>query len=310
MRISEEILFRLARLLYNTEVAHSSEMKQALSDRGHYADFRSEQVDAVMDAARRCGVQIPGRIVLDLGCSDGAMTSGYLDRGADKVIGVDIDAAAIRMARHRCRSSRASFVESTVGSLPLTSEVVDVVICYDVFEHVAQPATVLEECFRVLRPGGKMLIGTWGWYHPFAPHLWSTMPVPWAHVFFSERTVLRTCRRVYNAPWYVPTMHDLDADGRMRPGRYEHEEISTDYLNKLLIRDYEALFRVSRFRFKVFPQPFGSRLAAWTKAFLRMPVLREFVTSYIWVVLTKPGDVSRSSAVASRDRRPIRRSRG
>ncbi len=59
------------------------------------------------------------------------------------------------------------------------AQVVDVVLCYDVFEHVSRPAAVLDECYRILKPGGKMLIGTWGWYHPFAPHLWSTMPVPW-----------------------------------------------------------------------------------------------------------------------------------
>jgi len=73
----------------------------------------------------------------------------------------------------------------------------------------------------------RMLIGTWEWHRPFAPHLWSTMPVPWAHLIVSERTLLRACRRVYHAAWYVPTFHDFDVDGSRKHDRYTEDRIST-----------------------------------------------------------------------------------
>src|SRR5206468_219311 len=149
---------------------------------------------------------------------------------------------------------------------------IDVILCYDVFEHVSKPAAMLAECKRVLRSGGRMLIGTWGWYHPFAPHLWSTMPVPWAHLLVSERTLLRACRRVYHSPWYVPTFHDLDANGHRYQDRYVEEQISTDYLNKYLLRDFERTFEESGLRWRVQLQPFGSRWARWTKPFLTVPL--------------------------------------
>jgi len=136
-----------------------------------------------------------------------------------------------------------------------------------------------------------MLIGTWGWYHPFAPHLWSTMPVPWCHVFFSERTILRACRLVYNSLWYVPNMHDLDDNGQKIPGRYQHEHISKNYINKLLIRDFDNIFARSHFNYKIFPIEFGSKYTKWTKIFLNIPLLREFLTGYIWVVLNKKNAV-------------------
>jgi hypothetical protein len=60
------------------------------------------------------------------------------------------------------------------------------------------------------------------------------------------------------------------------------------YLNKLLIRDYERLFRASTFEYAMYPESFGSRWAQWTKPFLRIPWIREFVTGYLWVVLRKP----------------------
>jgi 2-polyprenyl-3-methyl-5-hydroxy-6-metoxy-1,4-benzoquinol methylase len=287
MWISEQILYGLAKLLYKSEAAHSREMKCALTDRSEYKKYRRRQVDIVLTAAKAYGIAISEKIVLDLGCGDGSIGVGYLDHGAAHVIGVDIDAEAIEQARQHNDSARATFHVGTTTALPLEDNSVDVILCYDVFEHVSQPAAILAECRRVLRPGGKMLIGTWGWRHPYAPHLWSTMPVPWAHIFFSEKTLLRACRRVYQSAWYVPNMHDLDESGKKKEGRYEHEEISTDYLNKMLIRDFEKAFAQSGMSFEIFPQPFGSRYARWTKVFLNTPWLREFLTGYIWVVLTK-----------------------
>src|SRR5262249_8494689 len=160
--------------------------------------------------------------------------------------------------------------------IPLSDESVDVIICYDVFEHVAAPGRFLAECRRILRSGGAILIGTWGWYHPFAPHLWSTVAVPWAHVIFSEKTILRTARQVYWSDWYRPTMHDFDAEGRRIGDKYLAESIPESFLNKLLIRDYERVFAASGLDYVVHPRPFGSSYARWTKVFLHVPWIREF----------------------------------
>jgi hypothetical protein len=113
------------------------------------------------------------------------------------------------------------------------------------------------------------------------------MPVPWAHLFFSERTLLRTCRRVYHSPWYEPTLYDLDEHGRKRSDAYSADAISTQYLNKYLIRDFERVFRESGLEWRVYLEPFGSKWARWTRLFLRVPYLRELFASYVWVVLRK-----------------------
>ena len=287
MWIAESVLFWMAKRLYRTQVAHSAEMKQALSDADQYNGYRQSQIDHVLAVAGRYGLDICEKVVLDLGCNDGTMTVGYAERGAREVVGVDIDDRAIQRAKDRCNRKGVSFAVGTTTTLPILDRSVDIILCYDVFEHVSQPAATLQECHRVLRQGGKMLIGTWGWYHPYAPHLWATMPVPWAHVVFSERTLLRTCRRVYNSPWYVPNMHDFDECGNRIEHKYEEDEIPVDYLNKLLIRDFERVFMASPFRCKVFSQPFGAKAARWTKVLLRVPWVKELVTSYIWVVLEK-----------------------
>ncbi len=285
MRLSEQILYHLAKLLYKTEAAHSIEMKKALVERSEYNKYRLTQLDTILTAANKYGVDIRSKVVLDLGCNDGAITEGYLKRGAREVVGVDIDEKAIAQAQKRL--PHISFGISTTTTLPLVNNLIDVIICYDVFEHVSKPKAMLDECYRVLKPGGQMLIGTWGWYYPYAMHLWSTMPVPWVQVFFSEKTILRTCRQVYNSPWYVPNMHDFDEQGCRIKDKYTEQEISLDYLNKLFVRDFENIFAKSKFDYVVYPQHFKSKWASWTKMFLKVPWLREFVTSYIWVVLRK-----------------------
>ena len=123
------------------------------------------------------------------------------------------------------------------------------------------------------------------------------MPVPWAHVFFSERTILRTCRRVYDSPWYVPNIHDIDEHGNKRQDKYLGDEISTDYLNKFLIKDFEKVFAATPFRQRVYLCPFGSRYARWTRFFLSLPYVREFFTSHIWVLLQKDDVAAPSPAV-------------
>ncbi len=290
MWIAEQLLFQLVRSLYRTEVAHSSEMKSALQCIDAYDAYRANEISRIIEAVERYCIQIAGRRVVDFGCNDGAISAEYLRKGAVKVIGVDIDECAIRRAQELHHDERLVFVQSAVSTIPLEDQSVDAIISYDVFEHVSQPTTILRELHRILAPTGKALIGTWSWWHPFAPHLWSVMPVPWAHVLFSEKTLLRVCRRVYHSSWYNSNMHDYDKEGKRLLDKYTHETISTDYLNKLLIRDFEQIFPSTGFRYETHCVPFGSRYAAWTRVFLNVPWIREFIAGYVWFVLTKSID--------------------
>jgi SAM-dependent methyltransferase len=289
MPFAEQVLFVCAKWLYRTEISLSEEMKESLTDADKYDAYRSALVPHIVLSAKRLGLEIAGKTVLDVGCGDGAITREFLKHGAARVIGIDADANAIARGREN-HASDVDFHLCSNGMFPLETSSVDAIVSHDVFEHISDPSQTLSECYRVLRPGGRMLIGTWGWYHPFASHLFSTMPVPWAHVIFSERTLLRAARKVYQASWYRPTMHDLDADGRKIPDKYSQEHISPEYLNKLLVRDFRRIFKDTEFDVRMELVPFGSRYARWTRAFLQVPLLNEFVTSYFWAVLSKSDD--------------------
>lgn len=279
MSISEQILYIFAKVLYRTEIAHSTEMKDALKNIDASVTYRSNEIKRIIKAAKRYGTEICDKSLIDFGCNDGTVSVHYLDEGACNVTGVDIDKSAIERAHRLHTRPGITFVRSTPEKIPLEDGCADTIISYDVFEHISRPVTILKELYRILKPGGQILIGTWGWYHPFAPHLWSTMPVPWAHVLFSERTVLRVCRRVYHSNWYEPNMYDFDSSGNRLPDKYTNEKINTDYLNKFLIRDFEKAFEKSGFTYKTYLIPFGSRYACFTSLFLYIPWLCEFFTS-------------------------------
>jgi SAM-dependent methyltransferase len=94
----------------------------------------------------------PGRIV-DVGCGLGFLLSG-LEAGWQKH-GVELSRFAAEHAAH--------WGEIYVGELAganYPAEYFDVVVLHHVIEHVAEPADLIAEIWRVLKSGGKLLLGT------------------------------------------------------------------------------------------------------------------------------------------------------
>jgi SAM-dependent methyltransferase len=60
------------------------------------------------------------------------------------------------------------------GTVPVPDESIDAVLSTQVLEHVADPKRYLQECHRVLRPGGRLLLSTHGFmvYHPDPVDFW------------------------------------------------------------------------------------------------------------------------------------------
>jgi SAM-dependent methyltransferase len=96
----------------------------------------------------------PGQRWLDLGCGAGRFTA--LAPGA---IGVDVAEAALERARANVPGGDFRRIADD-GSLPLGHGEVDLVWCSETIEHVADAFGLLQECRRVLRPGGWLLLTT------------------------------------------------------------------------------------------------------------------------------------------------------
>ena len=94
----------------------------------------------------------PGRRVLDLGCRYGALTRWYLD--GNDVVGVDVDREALAEAAKLGIETHWGDVEEP---FPFPDASFDVVVAGELLEHVREPAGVVAEARRVLRPGGRLV---------------------------------------------------------------------------------------------------------------------------------------------------------
>ncbi len=284
MPFADAALAVMARAFSRGELAHTGDMKAAIQAEDAFRVYRTKEVERVIAALQRFGLELTGKRVLDLGCDTGSLSIEFANRGAAAVVAVDISEEAIEEARRRHADSNVAFAVSGLGALPIPDASVDLILSYDVFEHVANPHALLRECRRVLAPGGDMLIGTWGWGHPFAHHFFAEMPVPWAHLFVSDATLQRACRRVCASPWYVPTWQGTRGGKTMAlDAPLDPEFPSRDYLNRYYVTDFERAFEQSGLRWRVELLPFG-RLP-WVAPLLRIRGVREYLHGYVWAHL-------------------------
>ncbi|WP_432279109.1 class I SAM-dependent methyltransferase, partial [Nocardia brasiliensis] len=114
--------------------------------------FRRHEI-AYAELLPRCA----GKTVLEAGSGEGYgadMIAGV----AAKVTGVDYDTGAVEHVR--ARYPRVEMIQGNLAALPLADASVDVVVNFQVIEHLWDQAQFLRECLRVLRPGGELLIST------------------------------------------------------------------------------------------------------------------------------------------------------
>jgi 2-polyprenyl-3-methyl-5-hydroxy-6-metoxy-1,4-benzoquinol methylase len=101
--------------------------------------------------------------VLDFGCGSGYGVNLLADHCED-IVGVDISSEAIGFATNNYSKKNANFLQidpiDNRYSLPFCDESFEVVLSYQVIEHLKEPDSYLREIERVLQPRGKVLLAT------------------------------------------------------------------------------------------------------------------------------------------------------
>lgn len=196
---------------------------------------------------------IRGKTIIDFGCGNGSQSVEMAQTGAAKVIGIDIQAE--RLLRGRQTAERFNVSDRCVFATE-TSELADIIISKDAFEHFSDPASVLDIMAKLVKPSGFVL-AAFGptWMHPYGGHLFSVFP--WSHLIFSEGAQIR---------W----RSDFKTDGATR-----FNEVAGG-LNQLTIAHFKRLVEQSQFRFEWLETvPIkGIRL-------LKAPVLQEIGSSIV-----------------------------
>jgi len=100
-----------------------------------------------------------GKRVLDAGCGAG-YGSAELARAAVSVVGADCAAAAIDFARAHYELPNLTFEEASCQALPHADGSFDLVVAFEVIEHLEHWRDFLQEARRVLTPSGQLVVST------------------------------------------------------------------------------------------------------------------------------------------------------
>lgn len=102
---------------------------------------------------------IKNKAVLDLGCGSGYGTK-ILSGSAKKVLAIDISKDTIDFAKNNFGNENIEFKCANVFETGVNNNSVDVVVCFEVLEHVETPDLLLTEIKRVLKEDGLLIIST------------------------------------------------------------------------------------------------------------------------------------------------------
>ncbi len=98
---------------------------------------------------------------LDMGCGTGwaVRYAASLVKNKGKFYGIDISSKMIEKAEKNCAGCvNIYFCKADAGALPFKDDFFDFIICTNSFHHYFSASKVLNEVYRVLKPGGRICI--------------------------------------------------------------------------------------------------------------------------------------------------------
>lgn len=133
-----------------------------------------------------------GKRILDLGCASGDLSFALAALGAT-VSGADLTKMMVHRSEARRRSApdhlkpaagRASFLVADAEKIPFQSGSLDALTCIGVLEYVPDDLLALKEMWRVLKPGGRLVISA---PHRNSPAIWSELALFTVAGLFKKR---------------------------------------------------------------------------------------------------------------------------
>jgi 2-polyprenyl-3-methyl-5-hydroxy-6-metoxy-1,4-benzoquinol methylase len=199
-----------------------------VNDRGNapsdYRDyFAEEQVAGRSFAARRDlevvrrHAVIDGARVLEIGCATGEVAQTASQMGA-RVVGYDLSSDALAQAK--MRYPNLALTSGSAHNLPFRSGSFDIVLAFELIEHLASPAQGIREISRVLRGDGIAVLTTpnanrgrqLGW------DSWQGFHTSFEHLYFFD---VKTLSAYLAAPGLVMVGTYSSGDGQIRARQVE-----------------------------------------------------------------------------------------
>jgi SAM-dependent methyltransferase len=219
-----------------------------------------------------------GAHVLDLGCGHGVLTVDLAQRGASRVLGLDLDTAAISFAgdfvplEYPSLRDKVRFVAHDIADLA-GSDRFDYVFSKDAFEHILDLEGVVSHIHRLLKPGGQLILGTSPlYYSPFGDHDLIGHRIPWLTAL-PEKPLFRFAARKAGMQW----RNAADAG-----------------LNKMTPAKFRSLFQPADWRIEMIKYNVGMspKIAPLFNALRKLPPIENYTTVSIYAHITKRPGIS------------------
>jgi len=108
-------------------------------------------------------VPLAGKNVVDIGCGGGILSDAMARQGA-QVLGIDLAVKSLKVAQlHALEAGTQDVQYREISAEDLATEQAgqfDVVTCMEMLEHVPDPASVVEACAKLVKPGGWVFFST------------------------------------------------------------------------------------------------------------------------------------------------------
>ena len=107
-------------------------------------------------------VNLPGKKVVEIGCGGGILAESIAQSGADAT-GIDLSEKALKVAELHALEVGANLTYRSISAEALAAEQpeqYDVVTCMEMLEHVPDPASVVQACAKLCKPGGTLFFST------------------------------------------------------------------------------------------------------------------------------------------------------
>ena len=150
---------------------------------------------------QRFNFSLEGKVVLEIGTGFGGYAYHALKSKASFFYGIDINEDHIRinkqlLGKYYAGNNYEMIASSAVQLDGIKDESIDMIVSDAVIEHILEREKMFSELKRVLKPGGHAYIATSPiWKTRNGAHIMRFIPIPWGHLFLSQKLLLKTLER-------------------------------------------------------------------------------------------------------------------